>query len=813
MALPEQAEVVVIGGGIVGCSTLYHLAKLGCRDALLLERDQLTCGTTWHAAGVVGPLRGSAFYTRVTAYATDLYLGLAEETGQATGFRITGGLSLACDAEGLEELKRVHSVGRSVGEESEVVGPAEIKARSPILDVSDLEGGLWIPRDGQTDPGDTARSLARGARQRGARVIEGVGVQRIEVAQGKVRAVVTDRGRIACETAIVCCGMWSRLLAAGAGATVPVQAAEHMYIVTEPMDDVPLDQPFVRDFGAQVYIKGDAGKLVMGGFEPVARPWHPEGIPEDASFTQLPEDWDHFAFFMEGALKRVPSLERAGVRLFMNGPESFTPDNAPVLGEAPGVRRLFVAAGFNSSGIAGAGGAGKTIAEWVLTGAPEWDPWEADVRRFERWQGARRFLAERTVESVGSVFARHWPFKQFKTGRDARATPFAERYRGLGACFGAVAGWERPLWFASDGAEPHPSYSFGPQAWWPQAAREVRATREAVALYDLTPFTKFKLEGPDACAVLQRLCANDVDVPAGRVVYTQMLNERGGIEADLTVSRAGEDLYWITTGAALRTHDGDWIARHIPDGARVRLSDVTSASAVLGVMGPRSRDLLSTLCETDLSNAGFPFATSQEIELGCAPVRAQRISFMGELGWEIFVPREFACGLFDRLCEAGADFGLRHAGFHAIDGCRIEKAYKHWGHDLSPYMTPLEAGLGFAVAFDKASAFLGREALLRQRDAGVSRRLVLFEIGEAKPLPLHDEPVYRDGRMLGATTSGAYSTTFERSYAFALVRHDEPIDAGFLDAGRWEIEIAARRYSAKPLRRAPYDPTGARLRS
>jgi len=813
MQLPQQAEVVVIGGGIVGCSTLYHLAKLGCRDALLLERDQLTSGSTWHAAGVVGPLRGSAFYSRVTSYAPDLFLGLEAETGQATGFRITGGLSLAASEESLEELKRVHSVGRSVGVESEVIDPSEIAAHAPILEVSDLVGGLWIPRDGQTDPGDTARSLARGARIHGARVVEAVPVRGIESANGAVEAVLTDHGRIACEKVILCCGMWSRQLAAGAGVTVPLQAAEHMYIVTEPMAEVPLDQPFIRDFGAQIYVKGDAGKLVMGGYEPVARPWHPGGIPEDASFTQLPEDWDHFGFFMEGALNRIPSLETAGVRLFMNGPESFTPDNQPILGEAPGVRNLFVAAGFNSSGIAGSGGAGKTLAEWVLTGAPEWDPWGADVRRFERWQGSERFLAERTVESVGTVFATHWPFKQLKTGRDVRNSPLNERYRRLGACFGAVAGWERPLWFAPDGVEPRHDYTFGPQAWWPHAGADVKATREAVALYDLTPFTKFKMEGPDAATVLQRLCANEVDVAPGRVVYTQMLNERGGIEADLTVSRAREDLYWITTGAPLRTRDGDWIRRNTPPDARATLTDMTSAFAVFGVMGPRSRDLLSALSHNDFSNDAFPFSTSQDIDLGLAPARAQRISFVGELGWEVFVPSEFALGVFDRLSDVGAAFGLRHAGFHAIDCCRIEKAYRHWGHDLSAFVTPLETGLGFAVAFDKDSPFLGREALLRQRERGVTRRLVLFAIEDGTPVPLHDEPVFRDGAMIGATTSGNYSPTFGKCFAFAMLSHAAPIDAAFLDSGRWEIEIAARSHRATPLRRAPYDPGGERLRS
>jgi 4-methylaminobutanoate oxidase (formaldehyde-forming) len=758
------------------------------------------------------PARGSVFYTRLTAYATDLYPTLEEETGQATGFKITGGLSISDNQERFEELRRIASVGRATGIEAEIVGPAEIKAHAALLHTDDLAGGLWIPRDGQTDPTDTTMALARGARQMGARVFEGAPVRRILVDKGAVTGVETDAGPIDCETVVLCGGIWSRHLARAAGVTVPVQAAEHMYIVTEPMDEVALDQPFVRDFGAQLYIKGDAGKLVIGGFEPVARPWCAGGVPDDASFTQLPEDWDHFAFFMEGALKRVPALERAGIRQFMNGPEGFTPDNAPVMGEAPGVRNLFVAAGFNSSGIAGSGGAGKVIAEWVLDGQPEWDPWEADVRRFESWQGLDRFMYERTTESVGTVFAAHWPCKQVRTGRGVKASPFEARYRGMRACFGAVAGWERPMWFAPEGTEPAYDYTFGPQNWWPHAAEDVRATRERVALYDLTPFAKFVLQGTDAMRSLQLLCANDLDVPPGCVVYTQLLNPRGGIECDLTVTRTAEAEFRITTGAGARTHDLDWLRRNIPPEARVSLADVTSAEAVLGVMGPRSRDLLTAVSGADLSNAAFPFATSQEFEVGIAPARAQRVSFVGELGWEVFVPTEFAPAVFDLLDAAGRDLGLRHAGFHALDCCRMEKAFKHWGHDLSAYTTPLEAGLGFAVAFEKGVDFIGRAALLRQKEAGIGKRLVLFAIEEDTPVVLHDEPIYRDGELVGTTTSGNFAPTLGKCLAFGYVENPDGVGKDYILAGSYEIEIAARRYPATPALRAPYDPTGARMR-
>ncbi|MEM7171359.1 MAG: FAD-dependent oxidoreductase [Pseudomonadota bacterium] len=817
MTLPSQAQVVIIGGGIVGCSSLYHLAKMGCQDAILLERDRLTSGTTWHAAGIVGSLRGSAFYTHVTAYATKLYQSLEAESGQATGYKTTGGLSLATTPASMEELKRMHSVGKALGNESHVIGPQEIESFAPLLRVDDLEGGLWIPGDGQTNPTDTTMALAKAARQLGGRIFEGQAVRRIVTKDGAVCGVETDHETIACEKVILCGGIWSRQLARSVGVTVPVQAAEHMYIVTEPMENVPLDQPFIRDFGAQIYAKGDAGKLVMGGFEPVSRPWQVGGVPDDASFTMLPEDWDHFSFFMEGALHRIPSLGQAGIRTFMNGPEGFTPDNVPVLGEAPGLKNFFVAAGFNSSGIAGSGGAGKTIAEWVLTGETEWDPWEADVRRFEAWHGSDAFMAERATEFVGTVFATHWPYKQLKTCRNLRHSPLKARYwenrPEIGqACFGAAAGWERPLWFAPEGAEPEQAYSFGDQDWWPHAAREVKATREAVALYDLSPFGKIWLQGADALPLLQRLCANNVDVAPGRVVYTQMLNPRGGIEADVTISRPREDGFWMTTGAGLRVHNMDWIKRHQRPDEHVTVIDMTSTYAVLGVMGPQSRSLLSRVSSCDLSNEAFPFATAQEIDLGPVPARAQRVSFVGELGWEIFVPSEFAIKVFDVIQEAGLDLGLAHAGFHALDCCRIEKNFKHWGHDLSGHVTPLEAGLGFALDLDKAGGFMGRDALLRQKEQGLKRLLALFEIMEERPLPLHDEPIYRDSVLVGATTSGGYGPTFDRCFAMGLVTHPEGITKDFLQTGRWEIEIAARRYPLRPHLRAPYDPTGARMK-
>ena len=810
--VPSEARVVIIGGGIVGASTAYHLTKLGWGDVVLIEQNQLTSGTTWHAAGLVGQLRNSYNLTRLAAYAIDLYAGLEAETGQATGFKQNGALTVAQTESRLHELQRHAAAAKTFGVECHVVGPAEVKSRWPLAEVDDLAGAIWLPKDGQTNPTDTTQALAKGARMGGAQVFENTAALKVETRGRAVAAVLTDKGRIGCEFVVLCAGMWSKDFAKSHGVAVPLHASEHMYIVTEPMAGVVPTTPVLRDYDAFIYIKEDAGKLVIGGFEPEAKPWGMGGVPRSHAFALLNEDWEHFEIFMEGALKRVPSLAQVGIRQFLNGAESFTPDQRYMIGEAPELDNFFVGTGFNSIGIASAGGAGKALAEWIVGGAMPMDLWEIDVRRNLPYQANERFLYDRTVESVGELYAMHWPYKQYNTARGARLTPFHDRLTAAGACFGAVAGWERPLWFAPDGVEAKLEYSYGRQHWWPYTATECQAAREAVALFDLTPFAKFALDGRDAEAVLQRLCANDVGGPVGRAVYTQLLNPKGGIECDLTVTRLAEESYLIVTGAAVAVHDFDWIRRNIPADARVSLRDVTSAYAVLGVMGPNSRALLGQLTDADLDAAAFPFATMQEIEIGYARALAIRMSYVGELGWELYLPSEFARPVYDLLVEAGAAFGLHHAGLQAQDALRMEKAFKHWGHDITCEDTPLEAGLGFACAFDKNVAFIGRDGLLAQRQAGLKRRLVTFTIDEGEPLMLHEEPIYRDGALVGATTSGAFAFTLGRPISMGYVNHPDGVDRDFVMAGRYEIDIAGNHFPATPHLQPPYDPKGERMR-
>jgi 4-methylaminobutanoate oxidase (formaldehyde-forming) len=574
---------------------------------------------------------------------------------------------------------------------------------------------------------------------------------------------------------------------------------------------VTRELPVLRDTDGYIYVREEVGGLLMGGFEPAAKPWGMDGIPADFSFSLLPEDWEHFRVLMEQACVRIPTLETAPVRRHVNGPESFTPDNRYMLGEAPELRNFFVAAGFNSIGIASAAGAGKALAEWIVAGEPTMDLWDVDIRRFMPFQGNARYLRERTREVVGLLYAMHWPFRQPETARGLRSSVLHDRLAARGAVFGVVAGWERANWFAAHGEPRCYVYTYGRQNWFARAADEHRAVREAVGLFDQSSFAKLLVQGPEATAALQRLCANDVDVAVGRIVYTPMLNRRGGIECDLTVTRLAEDAYLVMTVAAAATHDADWIRRGIGSG-RATLTDVTSASTVLGVMGPRSRELLSRLTDADLSSAAFPFGTAREIELGHAMVWATRITYVGELGWELSVPTEQATGVYDDLVAAGQDVGLRHAGYHAMDSLRLEKGYRSWGHDIGPDDTPLEAGLGFAVAWPKA-AFTGREALLRQREAPLGRRLVVFALDEPEPLLLGDEPIWRDGELVGRITSGAYGHTLGRSVGLGYVAHPGGVDAAFVRTGRWELEIATERFSARAALEPLYDPTSARVRT
>jgi glycine cleavage system T protein len=808
--IPSHARVVIIGGGIVGSSVAYHLTKLGWRDVVLLERRDLSCGTTWHAAGLVGQLRSSHNLTRLASYGAVLFESLEAETGQATGFRRCGSISVARTAERLIELKRGASMAKCFGVEIELISPSEAGRLWPLMRTDDLAGAVWIPRDGRTNPIDTTLALAKGARQGGATILENVAVTGIHRERGVATGVATDHGDVACEIVVNCAGMWGREIGRMAGVNVPLHASEHFYIVTEPMAGVTRELPVLRDTDGYIYAREEVGGLLMGGFEPIAKPWGMDGIPADFAFSLLPEDWDHFRIFMEQAIVRIPALETAPVRQHVNGPESFTPDNRYMLGEAPELRNFFVAAGFNSVGIASAAGAGRALAEWIVAGEPSMDLWDVDIRRFMPFQSNAGYLRERTREVVGLLYAMHWPFRQPETARGVRRSVLHDRLAGRGAVFGVAAGWERANWFATAGVEPRYAYTYGRQNWFPCATAEHRAVREAVGLFDQSSLAKFRLQGLDATAVLQSLCANDVDVPPGRIVYTQMLNARGGIECDLTVSRLAEDTYLIVTIAAAATHDADWIRRSLGD-ARVTLTDVTSAFTVLGVMGPHSRELLSRVTSADLSDTAFPFGTTREIDIGYGLARATRITYVGELGWELYLPTEFAAGAYDAVLGAGEGLGLRHAGYHAMDSLRMEKGYRSWGHDIGGDDTPLQAGLGFAVALKK-DAFVGRDALLRQRDKPLTRRLVMFTLDDAAPLLLGDEPIYRDGVLVGRITSGAYGHTLGRSVGMGYVTHADGVDAAFVRAGRWQLEIALGRFAATAHLEPPYDPKSARVR-
>lgn len=809
---PAQARVVVVGGGIVGCSVAYHLAKLGWTDVVLLERRDLSCGTTWHAAGLVGQLRATHNLTRLARYGAELYERLEAETGQATGFRRSGSVSLARTAERLVELRRLASMARCFDVEVEVISAAEAGRLWPLIRTDDLAGAVWLPRDGRTNPIDTTLALARGARQGGARVLEHTAVTEILTRRGAVAGVRTPAGDILCEVVVNCAGMWARELGRQAGVAVPLHASEHFYMVTDPLPGVRPDLPVLRDPDGYIYAREEVGGLLVGGFEPVAKPWGMAGIPEDFAFSLLPEDWEHFQVLMEQACLRLPALAAAPVRRHVNGPESFTPDGRYMLGEAPECRNFFVAAGFNSVGIASAGGAGKAVAEWIAGGEPPMDLWDVDIRRFQGFEVNPRYLRDRTVEQVGRLYAMHWPYYQPVTARGVRRSVLHERLAARGACFGVVAGWERANWFARPGLEAAYRYSFGRQNWFPCAAGEHRAVREAVGIFDQSSFGKFLVEGPDAAALLERLCAGEVAGPPGRVVYTAMLNGRGGIECDLTVTRLGPEAFLLVTAAAAARHDLDWIRRHRGP-ARAAITDVTSAWAVLGVMGPRARDLLARLTDADLSSAAFPFGASREIWLAYATVRATRITYVGELGWELYVPAEFAHGVWDALVAAGEDLGACPAGYHAMDSLRLEKAYRSWGHDIGPDDTPWEAGLGFAVRLDKKAPFIGQEALRARAGAPLTRRLVVLTLDDAEPLLYGDEPIWRDGVLVGRTTSGAFGHTVGRAVGLGYVEGAGGVSDAWVAAGRWEVEVACERVPARAGLRPPYDPQSLRIRA
>lgn len=818
MTVPSRADVVIIGGGIIGCSIAYHLAKLGITDVVLLERRQLTCGTTWHAAGLVPQLRATRTLTELAKYTSELLHTLEAETGQATGFKQNGSVAVALNAARLEELQRTGAMGRAFGVAVEFLGPREVLDRYPLLDGKGVVGGLWTPNDGQTNPIDTTMAYARGARQRGVKIVEDAEVTDIVVEDGRAVGVRLRRdgsdGELRAPTVVLAAGLWSAEIGRKLGLRLALQAAEHFYVVTEPMANVPRNLPVLRVPDEFAYYKEDAGKLLLGAFEPVAKPWGLQGIPRDFCFDQLPDDFDHFEPVLSLAMERVPALKTTGIATWFNGPESFTPDDRYLLGETAEVRDLFVACGFNSIGIQSSGGAGKVLAEWIRDRRAPLDLPGMDVRRMHPCQGTRAYLADRTTESLGLLFAMHWPYRQAQTARGARRTAFHDRLLALGACMGELGGWERANWYGPPGSTPHEVDSFGRPGWMDAVGAECAAVRDGVALFDQSSMAKFVVQGRDACRVLNRLCTADVDVPPGRLVYTQWLNEQGGIEADLTVSRLDEQRFLVVSSVSSHIRDLAWLNGHIGPDSFCTVTDVTSGLPMLALMGPGSRALLQQLSGADLSNAAFPFGSTQELEIGYAIVRAQRVTYVGELGWELYIPAEFALHVLERVLQAGAAHGLKLAGFRAINACRMEKGYRHWGHDIGIEDTPLEAGLGFTCAFDKPGGFIGREALLQQKAQGTPhKRLLQLRLDDDGEFLHHEEPIFADGEPVGVVTSGMYGHRVQASLGMGWVRRPHAVTAEWIAATRFEVGVASRRVPAGAQLGAWYDPRNERVKS
>jgi 4-methylaminobutanoate oxidase (formaldehyde-forming) len=810
--LPSSARVVIIGGGIVGCSVAYHLGKLGWTDVILLERNRLTSGSTWHAAGLVGQLRSSASITQLLGESVDLYKRLEAETGLATGWKMNGGLRLACNQDRWTEVKRQATTAKSFGLDMQLLTPKEAQELWPLMEIGDVVGAAYLPTDGQANPSDIAQALARGARMGGVTIAEQVAVTGIEVVDGALAAVVTDQGRIACEKLVICAGLWSRQVGKLAGVNIPLVPVQHQYIVTEPIPGVPRNLPTLRDPDRLTYYKEEVGGLVAGGYEPNPIPWAERGIPEGFHFSLLEENWDHFEPIMQLMLGRVPALETAGIKQLINGPESFTPDGNFILGPAPEVKGVYVGAGFNAFGIASGGGAGMALAEWVATGAPPFDLWPVDIRRFGSNHQDEAWVRTRTLEAYGRHYTMAWPSEEFDSGRPLRRSPLYERLKASGAVFGEKLGWERANWFAHPGEGARDRYSYERPNWFEAVGREHRACRERVALFDQTSFAKYLLEGRDAEAALSWLCANDVAKPQGTLTYTQLLNARGGIECDLTVARLSEDRFYIVTGTGFATHDAHWIASNIPAGLDARLIDVTSSRAVLSLYGPRARDVLAALTPDDVSNGAFPFATCRTISVAGAPVLALRITYVGELGWELHVPTEYVTTVFEVLLAAGAPHGLSLAGYRAIETLRLEKGYRAWGAEIGPDHSPLVAGLSWAVKLKSDVPFLGREALEAQRAKPLPRLLAGFTVDPAIVL-LGRETIFRDGRRAGWLASGGFGHTLGRSIGYGYVRDPGGVDADYVRAGSYELEVAGERVPATVFLAPPYDPKMERVKA
>jgi len=806
---PNQAQIVIIGGGIVGCSTAYHLTKIGYTDVVLLERKELGSGTTWAAAGLVAQLRQNREMTNLAKYATELYPALEAETGTATGYVKTGALGVCQTEDRRREWLRGAAMAAAFGIEMFEISLKEAEELVPGMSTKDLVSVFYLPGDGHTNPLDTTQSLIKGAKMKGAKVFEHTRVTGINVKNGAVCGVSTESGDIACEYVINCAGMWGRDVGKMVNVSVPLFAAEHMHAITKPIDGIEKIFPTVRDFDGRTYFKCENGGILLGGFEAVSKPWGMKGIPEKYMYTELQEDWEQFEVFMDCGLTRFPDLETAQVRHLSVVPESFTPDNAFMVGAAPGIKNFFVGCGMNSVGIASAAGVGRALSQWVDQGYPEETLWPVDVRRYFSWQQNSSYLHDRIVESVGILYEHHYPNRQRTTARPVICSPVHDRLADRGACFSMLAGWERADWFAPQGVDPIHQYNWGRANWFPYQGEEHLAVREGVGIYDLSSMHNYLVQGPDAENVLQELCTNDIAVPVGSVVYTPVLNEHGGFESDLTVTRFSEDSFFIVTALGTGVRDFDYIKRRIPTDARATITDVTHGYAMLAVMGPQSRNLLSKLTDADLSNEAFPFRTAKEIDLGYARPWAVRISYVGELGWELYIPSGFATAVFDALMDAGKEFDIRLVGMQAVNSLRVEAGLRHWEAEIGPEDTPYEAGLGFCVKLDKQD-FMGREALVQQKEKGLRRKLVMFTLDDPEPLLYQNEPVYRNGEQVSQITSGAYGFKIGSAVGFGYLSNDEGISDTWILDGQYEVMVEGRKIPAKVHLRSPYDPNNER---
>ncbi len=811
----NRAEVIIVGGGAIGLSVAYHLGVEGQRAVHLFEKNQISSGTSWHAAGIVGPLRSSLNMTRLARHAIELFPQLEQETGQSIGYRRTGGYWLAQTQERLTELRRIGAVGAAVGLDTEIISPSELSRAVTFIQTDDLAGALWVAEDAQVSPVDLCTAYAAGAKSRGVVIEEHCGVDQFIVEQNAVKGVVLEDGRrFHSDIVVLCAGLWSRDLAATAGVRVPLQAVEHMYVVTEPMNSLPDPVPVIRDLDSDLYLKGDTGKLVLGGFERNAKPWDPESAGPHIPFLMFDEDWSHFEPIMRAGLKRVPELKNTGIHTFMNGPESFTPDTRPMIGESADVAGFYVAAGFNSVGVMSSAGVGHALAGWIQNGRPPYDLWEVDVARADpRWSDPH-FLKERMREAVNDQFTMHWPLKQPRYGRDVRCTPLHGPLNKKGAVFGSMASWERPLWFAESRRDEKLIHTYKEQSWWKYTAREALRMKDRVAMADLTPFTKIELKGVGSLDAIQTLFAADMDISPDRSRYTVMLNERGGIEAEVTVLRLDGNHFRIISAAAARYRDLRLIRQLLKDYPSISIDDVTSAEAVIGVMGPQSRKLMERVTDEDCSGESFAFGDCRRMKIAGVPVVALRRSYVGELGWEIYMCSHFAEAVYEKLMACGSEFGVGHLGLLAVDGCRLEKKFGHWGHDLGPDVTPLEAGISHTVDMRKPR-FLGRDALQQQIDTGINQRLILLEVvvesGE-RPLLLHDEPIVFEDEVIGITTSGGFGPRTGKLLSFALIRCNPEESLAHIFDNNFTIEVAGNSYDTRICPDAPYDPDGMRMR-